>query len=939
MNCSDLYKYEIVLLNIRGARSNKANLEQYLAERGFPEIVCLNETKLPLNKQYEIAGYNLVTRREHNAMGGSRGSLILSRHGIKDVFEIEEIKDRFQHDEVLGIEIKATATRPGIKVFTYYNPPLCVPNQAVFRYVASSNGCCVITGDLNCKNTIWGSSKNDKRGNDLLDTLNLLNLSIFNDDSKTRCDPVSGKEESLDIVVGNDQAHRIFKDFWVDLDIGSDHFPVHTVLQFGSTRSAAPEYIRMIRNLNKRKWEKTLNKFPQLTPSQTPFELDANAELITNQIMTAFKESCPEKCVKKRAKCEFTPEIRACVKEKRKLRRQKNTALQNDDLVLARQIMTRINQLGNDIKKLQKCEKDKELQKHCNRLNTEKDPKKFFETFRIVANPILNHEPQTSTMKPVIDELGNVATCSQEKADLFANRLKRIHREPDYKGFDGRWKQTVEAYLGENENIFTTNMNCQYTDEEEGDGSNLLNRVTLEELQENLSKCKNKSATGEDEVSYRMIKQLPQGFKEKLCQIYSDSIRLGHFPTAWKSAIIKMIPKPQKDAKFAKKFRPISLLSCVGKVLERILAHRIAGHLEAEKLLSNTQSGFRKHRMTAEQLLRLSEESHVAFKNKKQIAALFLDAEAAFDRCWHNGIKYKLKKNFNLPDRITRLISSFLTGRSLRVNYEGCTSHIVHLLAGTPQGSPLSPLIYIMYVNDYPEAIQDSCSLSQFADDTALWTEAFTRGYAIRKLQKSLNTLEGWCRRWRVKINGEKSNLLFISRLREEEGENHALQLFDDIIRPVQSAKFLGIEIDSRMSFKKHFESIGNRSSKRLNVLKFLSRSGVEAPILMKLYQCYILSLFEYGCPSFVAAPKEQFSRLQRIQNDAIRACLKLPSYIRTSLIHEYAGIAQVRDRLCETGTRLLNKMSIHNDHVKQLIETHDPNCGTSHVSPLDVLT
>ena len=124
-----------------------------------------------------------------------------------------------------------------------------------------------------------------------------------------------------------------------------------------------------------------------------------------------------------------------------------------------------------------------------------------------------------------------------------------------------------------------------------------------------------------------------------------------------------------------------------------------------------------------------------------------------------------------------------------------------------------------------------------------------------------------------MKLNGEKYNLIFLSRMREEEGENHALQLFDDIIRPVQSAKFLGIEIDSRMSIKKHFESIGNRSSKRLNVLKFLSRSGVEAPILMKLYKCYILSLFEYGCPSFVAAPKEQFSRLQRIQNDAIRAC------------------------------------------------------------------
>ena len=115
-------------------------------------------------------------------------------------------------------------------------------------------------------------------------------------------------------------------------------------------------------------------------PSQNPTALDSYAELVTHQIMTAFRECCPEKCIKKRARCEFTPEIRACVKEKRKLRRQKNLALQNDNLVLARQIMTHMNMLGNEIKKLQKSEMAAELQKHCNRLNTEKDPKKLFET-------------------------------------------------------------------------------------------------------------------------------------------------------------------------------------------------------------------------------------------------------------------------------------------------------------------------------------------------------------------------------------------------------------------------------------------------------------------------------------------------------------------------------------------------------------------------------
>ena len=101
----------------------------------------------------------------------------------------------------------------------------------------------------------------------------------------------------------------------------------------------------------------------------------------------------------------------------------------------------------------------------------------------------------------------------------------------------------------------------------------------------------------------------------------------------------------------------------------------------------------------------------------------------------------------------------------------------------------------MLYVNDYPKEIQTTSTLSQFADDSALWASAYTRAIAIRKVQKSLNNLETWCRRWRVKLNGEKSHLLFISRTREKNNENYAIQLFNDTVRPSNCAKFLGVEM------------------------------------------------------------------------------------------------------------------------------------------------
>ena len=197
---------------------------------------------------------------------------------------------------------------------------------------------------------------------------------------------------------------------------------------------------------------------------------------------------------------------------------------------------------------------------------------------------------------------------------------------------------------------------------------------------------------------------------------------------------------------------------------------------------------------------------------------------------------------------------------------------------------------------------------------------------------------EGWCRRWRVKINGDKSNLLFITRTRESIEENFCLYLFDDIIRPVTSAKFLGVEIDSTLTFRKHFESVDNRSSKRLNVLKVLAHNGVEATVLMKLYKIYVRPLSEYGSAAFIAAPKTQISRLQKIQNQALRICLKLPSYIRTTLLHDFASIETIQERLIKLNRNLTNTMKQYNVHINNLIENHSKPRDNCHLSPLDFI-
>ena len=342
-----LHKYEIVLINIHGARSNKANLESYLEEVNHPEVVCLNETKLPMNKNFELNGYNVIARREHSSLGGSRGSMILTRCDIMEVEEIVEVKNTFRHDEIIGICIKKTNERPGIKVFTYYNPPLMSPNSAIIEYISSIQDNCVLTGDLNCKNTYWGSTKNDGHGIRLLDDVTKNNLLLFNDGNKTRCDPVSGKEECLDLVIGNIRSSTFFKEFWIGSDVGSDHYPVHCVFQFKKAEYKSPKKVRNCDKINMTKWNRILREMPHMLSAKTPLELEQNAQEVTNRITQAFESSCPVTTIRKPAKCSFTPEIKNKVKEKRKLRREKNDALHSGNHIRVRQIMTRINRLGN----------------------------------------------------------------------------------------------------------------------------------------------------------------------------------------------------------------------------------------------------------------------------------------------------------------------------------------------------------------------------------------------------------------------------------------------------------------------------------------------------------------------------------------------------------------------------------------------------------------
>ena len=918
----DTPKFSLVHINIRGLRSNLDNLSNYLSSHNYPEIVTLNETKLNVNQEICVPNYICIARKEKR--GCQHGSLILKRNDINDVVSIGEL-NQFQ-EEVIGIRINGNSTRPTINVITYYNPPNTAVNPSILRVCRSLRGRSIITGDLNCKHVAWGSTKNDQHGHALLKSINDNQLFVLNDGSMTRYDPSSGKEQVLDLMLTNGDFLPNFSAWNVDEDIGSDHYPIRATFSL----NLSVGHTEMYRSMKNTDWKefKTLLSDVQTTSPSTAEEIDVAVEHVTKRIINAFELTCPLRQKRHHKSSSFTSQMVSMVREKRRLRRLKSEAKRQDDDLTVAELQRKINKINYDLKKEQKLQQKQHVRSLCHELNTEKNTTKIFGLFDKIRGRRTKPEAHCN-----ISDNGATASTDKDKAELFAKRLERLHQTRDDPAFNQEWKASVEDHVLSRKNIFCVDKNGQYLDPELGDDNRLLTSISQDEIREQLTRCKNRSAPGEDGLSYAVLKRLPNNVVSSIQSLFNASLTIGYFPEEWKTAAIKMVPKHGKDNKEAKNWRPISLISCLGKLFERIVTSRLSSYLESEKLLSPSQSGFRKGRMTTEQLFRLSEDAHSFIKKKGITAALFLDAEAAFDQAWHDAIRYKLDK-LNLPHRFIRLLSSFLTDRKLKVKVGKEVSQEVKMKAGTPQGSCLSPLLYIILVNDVP-AITQTGSIGQFADDIGLWSSAFTTGAAVSRLQKSVNEVEGWCRRWRIKLNGSKSNLLLISRLNKKTDESHCIQLFNDIVRPCSSARYLGIQFDEKLRFKEHFKEIESKAASRLNLFKLLVKSGVANVTLIRLYKIYVRPLFEYGSVSFLPA---RIMSLQRIQNEFIRLCLRLPAYIRTDLVHQSAGLQMLKNRLSMLNNSLLQKMLKLEDIQKTVEKSLAVVPLNNYKSPLDFL-
>ena len=227
-------------------------------------------------------------------------------------------------------------------------------------------------------------------------------------------------------------------------------------------------------------------------------------------------------------------------------------------------------------------------------------------------------------------------------------------------------------------------------------------------------------AHGWDGISVRMIKLSDAALVIPLKIIFENCLRCGLFPKIWKYA--NVVPVHKKNEKNLKgNYRPISLLPIFGKILEKLMYDSLYSHLVSCNLLNPNQSGFRPGDSTINQLISITHTIFEAFDCNPplDVRSVYLDISKAFDRVWHDGLIYKLKR-CGVSGELLPLIQSFLKDRKQRTVLNGQNSNWGDISAGVPQGSILGPLFFLVYINDL--AAEVKCKVKLFADDTSLFT-------------------------------------------------------------------------------------------------------------------------------------------------------------------------------------------------------------------------
>lgn len=400
--------------------------------------------------------------------------------------------------------------------------------------------------------------------------------------------------------------------------------------------------------------------------------------------------------------------------------------------------------------------------------------------------------------------------------------------------------------------------------------------ITEEEIRRAIKRASIGKAPGLDGIPNEILHTLIEPLGPILCNIFNASINLKYCPKHFRGSITVALKKPRKgDYTLPSSYRPIALLNTIGKIMESVLAERLSYLVETENVLPPNHFGGRRGQSTLSAIHNLLEQVYSAWERGETASLLMLDVSGAFDNVSHERLLHNLRKR-GVSLQITEWICSFVKDRTTSLVIPEMTSDPISTPHGIPQGSPLSPILYLFYNADLLEITTDQelqATSSGWIDDVNILVtgDVITNCATLATLH---NRAMEWAKRHASKFAHTKYTLIHFAK---RHNDIQSLTLPNIEIPPSEVVKFLGLMMDKHLNWKQHLAYIEGIMTENLAALSSLASStwGLTANELRQIVETCVMPLALYGVSAwyipeggygFTTREKQALQKLGAIQ-------------------------------------------------------------------------
>ena len=800
----------VIVFNAQSIR-NKMDEFRALMATEKPKIVGITESWIhtdgrDFEGEFKIPGYKMFKKDRVGRGGG--GVLLYVREHLNPV----ECKLETEH-EMLGVVLSALERK--LHIYLVYRPPhqIVEKDEDLYRKLSSliRNKLCIITGDFNC-------SVNWKAGTAATDGTRLLDFATEEYLTQWVDEPTRGNN-TLDLVFSTEE--NMISNLSVGEKLGrSDHNMIRFEIETSFTNV---EKIFSKPDFQKADFRRLRNETRNI-PRNGAADPEEKWHSLTSRFFPKQNSCIPLRKVMPNGNIQprwFNRSIAKAIRDREKA--HKLSKLQPS--FETRRFHTK------------ECRKVKKLLRKA-KLETEErvaavsniNQKEFFAY-------VNSSKPIKSSIGPLKDTGGNTVSDDRGMAELLNEYFASVYTVED----TSEIPSVPIVYQG-NEPLEKI-------------------EITEEIVLKKIGKLNAYKSAGPDGFHPRVIKEVKEEIAPHFSDIYKASLSHRKAVKDWKlQNIAPIFKKGSKNE--PGNYRPISLTSVPGKIVESIVVDSIRSHLESNNLILDSQHGFRNGRSCLTNLIDFFHDMFSIYDKSRAIDVLYLDFRKAFDKVPHKRLMAKVR-GIGIVGEVGDWIEDWLSNRKQRVVINGECSEWRDVTSGVPQGSVLGPLLFIIYINDLDLGLVSK--ISKFADDTKLGISADS-DIAVKQLQEDLKKIGEWSERWQMPFNVEKCKVMHIGY----KNKHAKYELLGKEIESCQQEKDLGVLITSDLQASKQCIEAEKKAQKILGYIKrqFTTR---KKETILTLYNALVRPHLEYAVQFWAPSQRKDIERLESVQKRATK--------------------------------------------------------------------